>query len=358
MLMVTALIWGTAFVAQKSGMDLISPIAFNGIRTLVGAFALIPVIMVICAVAFALPSLGDICGEPSGRCTQASPDLTNESLRSVPMAVTHKIGISSFAYCFACGSRPFTKPQHIMTPHDLIDRAAALGVDVVQFGDNMPLEVYSDEELKQIRSHAEKCGVELEAGMRKATPERLSEYIRITHIIGGRVLRVITDGIGFTPDMNEFCRISASVTRQIEECGVVLGIENHDRFSAREYAQMVETIDHPQVGLTVDTVNSLSHEEHIDEVLKYMAPYCVCLHMKDYVIKRYNGGGGLRITGASPGTGRLDIRRCYEECRNKSNKSFNIILESWMEPCETLEETLRTEDEWAGAGVSYLKTIL
>ena len=46
MLMTTALIWGTAFVAQKSGMDLISPIAFNGIRTLIGAFALIPVILI------------------------------------------------------------------------------------------------------------------------------------------------------------------------------------------------------------------------------------------------------------------------------------------------------------------------
>ena len=46
MLMATALIWGTAFVAQKSGMDQISPIAFNGIRTLVGAFALIPVILI------------------------------------------------------------------------------------------------------------------------------------------------------------------------------------------------------------------------------------------------------------------------------------------------------------------------
>lgn len=46
MLMMTALIWGTAFVAQKTGMDLIGPIAFNGIRTLVGAFALIPVILI------------------------------------------------------------------------------------------------------------------------------------------------------------------------------------------------------------------------------------------------------------------------------------------------------------------------
>ncbi|MBR3201763.1 MAG: TIM barrel protein [Mogibacterium sp.] len=274
------------------------------------------------------------------------------------MAVTSKIGISSFTYCFACGYRSIFKPQHVMTPYDLIDKAVALGAAVVQFGDNMPLEVYSDEELEQIRIHAERCSIDLEAGMRKATAERLSDYIRITHKIGGRVLRVITDGIGFAPDLKVFCRIAASMIPQLEESGVILGIENHDRFSAREYAQMVETINHPQVGLTVDTVNSLSHEEPIDEVLKYMAPHCVCLHMKDYVIKRYNGGGGLKITGASLGTGRLDIRRCYEECRIESDKDFNIILESWMEPCETLDETLRIEDEWASIGVSYLKTIL
>lgn len=46
MLMITAIIWGTAFVAQKSGMDQVSPIAFNGIRTLVGALSLIPVILI------------------------------------------------------------------------------------------------------------------------------------------------------------------------------------------------------------------------------------------------------------------------------------------------------------------------
>ena len=57
-----------------------------------------------------------------------------------------------------------------MTPLDLIDKAVALGADVVQFGDNMPLEKYSDEELEQIRIHAEECGIETEAGMRKATP--------------------------------------------------------------------------------------------------------------------------------------------------------------------------------------------
>ena len=274
------------------------------------------------------------------------------------MTGIHKIGISSFTYCFACGSRLFTKPEHIMTPHELIDKASALGAAVVQFGDNMPLEVYSDEELEQIRARAEKCGIDTEVGMRRSTAERLSDYIRITHKIGGRVLRVITDGPGFAPDMQELCGILSSMIPQLEESGVVLGIENHDRFSAREYAQLIETVDHPQIGVTLDTVNSMSHEEHLDEVLKYMAPYCVCLHMKDYEIKRYNGGGGLKITGACLGTGRLDIRRCYEECRERSDRSFNVILESWMEPCETLEETLKKEDEWAKAGVTYLKTII
>ena len=44
LLFITAFIWGTAFVAQKSGMDTISPIAFNGIRTVIGGIALLPVI--------------------------------------------------------------------------------------------------------------------------------------------------------------------------------------------------------------------------------------------------------------------------------------------------------------------------
>lgn len=46
LLLLTAIIWGSAFVAQKSGMDYIEPFTFNGIRTLIGGLVLIPVIMV------------------------------------------------------------------------------------------------------------------------------------------------------------------------------------------------------------------------------------------------------------------------------------------------------------------------
>jgi hypothetical protein len=42
----TALIWGTAFVAQRSGMDYVGPFTFNGIRFLIGALVMIPVILI------------------------------------------------------------------------------------------------------------------------------------------------------------------------------------------------------------------------------------------------------------------------------------------------------------------------
>lgn len=46
MLLLTAIIWGASFVAQRTGMEYIGPFTFNGIRSLLGSLALIPVIMV------------------------------------------------------------------------------------------------------------------------------------------------------------------------------------------------------------------------------------------------------------------------------------------------------------------------
>lgn len=42
MLILTALIWGSSFVAQKSGMEFIGPLTFSGMRTLIGGLVLIP----------------------------------------------------------------------------------------------------------------------------------------------------------------------------------------------------------------------------------------------------------------------------------------------------------------------------
>ncbi len=44
MLLLTALIWGCAFVAQSVGMDYVGPFTFNSVRCIIGSIVLIPVI--------------------------------------------------------------------------------------------------------------------------------------------------------------------------------------------------------------------------------------------------------------------------------------------------------------------------
>lgn len=45
LLVLAAIVWGFAFVAQKAGMDDIGPMAYNGIRFLLGSICLIPLII-------------------------------------------------------------------------------------------------------------------------------------------------------------------------------------------------------------------------------------------------------------------------------------------------------------------------
>ena len=46
-LVLTAFIWGTAFVAQSVGMDYLGPFTFNGVRSIIGGVALLPCIAVL-----------------------------------------------------------------------------------------------------------------------------------------------------------------------------------------------------------------------------------------------------------------------------------------------------------------------
>ncbi len=47
MLLLTATIWGVAFVAQSVGMDYVGPFTFNSVRSLIGAVVLFPVLLLL-----------------------------------------------------------------------------------------------------------------------------------------------------------------------------------------------------------------------------------------------------------------------------------------------------------------------
>ncbi len=45
-LLLTAFIWGTTFVAQSEGMNFVEPFTFNGIRSVIGSIVLLPVVFI------------------------------------------------------------------------------------------------------------------------------------------------------------------------------------------------------------------------------------------------------------------------------------------------------------------------
>lgn len=45
-LLITAFIWGTAFIAQSKGVEELSPVIFNGVRSILGGAVLLPVIYI------------------------------------------------------------------------------------------------------------------------------------------------------------------------------------------------------------------------------------------------------------------------------------------------------------------------
>ena len=168
------------------------------------------------------------------------------------------LGISSFTYPFLSGVNPAQRPAQPLTPLGLIDKAVALDVGCVQYSHNLPFDDFSDATLDEIRVYAQERGILLETGMKGMTPARLERYIDISARLGVSMLRGITDAAGYEPPMEETVRVVRGVLPRLERHGLTLGIENHDRFLAHEYAEMIAQIGHPLVGLVVDSTNSLS----------------------------------------------------------------------------------------------------
>ena len=265
------------------------------------------------------------------------------------------LGISTFAYPFLSGRNPEQRPEHPLTPFMLIDKAVELGLKCVQFADNLPFDDFDDATLDAIRDYGAEKGVYIENGMRGMTPEHLRRYIHICQRMDVHLLRAIPAGIDFSPSVDEIVAIIRDALPLLEQYDITLGIENYDRFLTAECAEMVRRVAHPLVGLIVDSTNSLSREEPIEQVLANMSRYCVGFHVKDYTFCRSNFGVGLAVIGQPAGQGRQQISYGLGVLKRDAPRAFSTVLESWMPACETTEQSLAQEEQWAKESIEYLK---
>lgn len=264
-----------------------------------------------------------------------------------------RLGLSTYTYTWAVGV-PGASPEKPMTVYDLLERAQHLGVPVVQIADNLPLDRMAPGDIDDLAARARSLSIDIEVGTRGIEPEHLRRHVDLARRLGSPLLRVVVDTANRHPSPAEVVA-ELRVQRTIfEDASIVLGIENHDRFSAAVLAGIVQDLGADWAGVCLDTVNSFGALEGPDVVIDTLAPLAVNLHVKDFAIERPSHKMGFVVEGRPAGRGRLDIPRLFDALGGKG-RDITAVLELWTPPARSVAATVEKERQWAQESVAYLQ---
>ncbi|GAB2602290.1 sugar phosphate isomerase/epimerase family protein [Spirosoma areae] len=280
-------------------------------------------------------------------------------------------GISTYTYPWAIGV-PGYPPTYPMTAFDLLREAKRLDVQAVQFGDNLPLHVLPPADWQALLNEATRSNIQIQVGTRGLTSENLKTYIRLAWEARSPFLRIVIDDADYQPTINEIVAIISDKVPTLETAGVVLAIENHDRFTGHDLWQIALQTSLRQVGFCLDTTNSFGAGETVDNVLACLENASVVnLHVKDFLIRRVPHKMGFLIEGCEPGTGKLDLKSLLIDILDLAKKPDKrayavtkrdyplvLTLEQWPPLSGTLEQTIALEAQWAEKGINWIKQII
>lgn len=270
-----------------------------------------------------------------------------------------RLGIGSYTYGWTSGTYGSNISQETgfqyLTAHDLIDRAVAADVPVVQIVVKPDLAAMSLAELDSLRQYAQERNRTLEIGTIGSSPEHLRRFLAIADSLDAKLVRTIFTQA--SPHVIEERRQIALVAEQYAAKQVYLAIENHEASSFLDLQALCQEIDNEYIGICLDTVNSLGRGEGLREVTEALMPYTKCLHVKDFTVIRHKSDMELTITGASAGKGKLDIPGQLELLKRYCPDA-SVILEQWTPLQETLDATVQLQESWAEAGIAYLQACL
>lgn len=251
----------------------------------------------------------------------------------------------------------YPAPEKPLTALGLLHKARDFGVRVVQFGDNLPLDKLSSSEFDEMLREAESLGIALEVGTRGIGHDNLRLYLNIAQRCESPLLRVVVDTKEHHPSPQEIVEILRGILPEFEQAGVILGIENHDRFKVVTLAWIIEAVNSRYVGIVLDTVNSFGALEGPEIVVDTLGRYVVNLHVKEFTVRRLAHNLGFSVEGLPAGQGMLDVPWLLARL-GESGREFNAILEQWPPLQDTIEATIEMEAAWAAESITYLRTLI
>jgi sugar phosphate isomerase/epimerase len=273
-----------------------------------------------------------------------------------------KLGINSYTFMWSIGFQGpnpaypdrAARPRDPLTAMDLLDVARRRGIRLVQTGPNLPFDGLPEAEQDAFIRRAQELGITLELGTRGLDYEPLVRQIRLAERMGARLIRTLPEiGGQYAVDARLIVPAARRILPVLESAGVRLAIEN-GRTPAAGLRAALDEIGSPHVGVVLDMVNSLAVPEGWKEVTHLLAPHTMCVHYKDFTIRRAWHMMGFICEGAPAGQGLVETGWLLDTLA-ASPYDFNIIIELWPPEQETLEQTIALERAWLEQSVPYMR---
>jgi sugar phosphate isomerase/epimerase len=280
------------------------------------------------ACAGAVPALA-----ASARATSEAPDSLGLVIHSFPVHQASERG--------RAGDRPFADPIRFL------DYCRTLGVHSVQVG----LGVRDVAFIRALRDRAEAASMHIEGIVAlprdQADLDRFEAEVQTAQQSGAGIIRTVTlSGRRYeTFDSESAFRKFADhalyalglAARVVRGHRVRLAVENHKDWRADELLEVLNRAGSDELGVCLDTGNSIALLEDPMEVVETLAPRALTTHFKDMGMEECESG--FLLSEVPLGTGIIDLQRVVSLLRKAQPEvRFNIEMitrDPLLVPCLT-----------------------
>jgi len=267
-----------------------------------------------------------------------------------------KLGISSNTYAWAVGV-PGAAPEHPLTALGLLKKAQELGVSLVQFGPNLPLDQLPPDQLRNTLRQADFARVDLEIATQGLDPSHLRRQIQFARRIGAILLRTTLQTTDCAlPLRTEVVSSLRTIMGDLSKSALPLAIDN-GRIPAAELNEWLNPLGSPWIGVALDTATPLAIPEGWQLSVRVLGHRAVCVLIKDFVVQPAAHGMGYTVEGRPAGKGQLNIPWLVDSLAALRVEP-SVIVESWTPEQQTLAETIALEAAWAKQSVEYLRRFI
>ena len=246
------------------------------------------------------------------------------------------------------GNDLFSIRSQPWSPFEFLDYSAKQQAKVVHFSEIRFIGNLEPDNLRKVRQHAEKLGIEVEIGMKSICPTskmfeakdgpaeaQLSHMIDSAVIVGSKIVRCV---LGSAED-----RRPGPIERHIEstietlkkvrskalDANIKIAIENHaGDMQARELKTLVEGAGRDFVGVCLDSGNPLWTLEDPHLTLETLHPYVLTSHVRDSAVWRVPEGAAVSWVRMGEGNVNIDeyVRKYAALCPGRALSMECIVM--------------------------------